>query len=486
MNIGRNGTLIAAAIYVIAVGALISGSNASIDPTLATSLELRQFVFLARTVPIEDAPATNNPVENKQKKGKGDKAHQGDMSSLLVRPLEDLARRPMPSDLDRLRGAAVALAFNAPELVPLFVGPAADRDPIARLLVEWSFEPGRPVSQTELDWIRSSDLDEHLKDPVIVALADSSGLTQQAMAARQSANQRWSRTVTAGAALGLLAIAIMVIGSLLWFRTRTWAIRLEASSEANRPGPGDADMRQEDDPREFVRRWAEILPIIRVFVYFLAMFMTVGVLAPMLAGRDGVSLPTVAVLTYIVTGSFGLWLIKAVGRKSPDERWSTLVGLDGSFQRENLARAVVGALAAYCMIWPAMLGSSILSSGLFGDGGGIFENPMAVFLVTGSDRSTTVLMLLSVSVLAPMFEEPLFRGFLYGRLRQRMRPVPAAALSGLIFGAAHMSLVNMLPLAAIGFTLALAYEKSRDLATPMIAHGLWNLVEALMLLAVFT
>ena len=35
------------------------------------------------------------------------------------------------------------------------------------------------------------------------------------------------------------------------------------------------------------------------------------------------------------------------------------------------------------------------------------------------------------------------------------------------------------------FTLALAYERTRDLATPMLAHAAWNFGEAVMLLTVF-
>lgn len=452
MNLGNNATLVGASIYVVAVAVLISGNDVVVPPSVSTSLQMSQFVFLARTIPVvsEEAPARES----------------SGVSDFLVRPLETLAHRPIASTRDRLRGAAVAIVFDARELVPLFVGPVTGTDAVARLLVEWSFDPGAPVSQAGLDAVRGSRLDDHLKDPVIAALAESSGLTTQAAAARMSAAARWGRTLTVGALLGFLMAAIMVAGAVLWFRTRRLSL-VEAPED-----PMDRE---------------SILPIVRVFVYFLAVFLTVGVLAPVLAGDlgDGLSLPTLVVLSYVVTGTVGLWLIGKVGRRSPDDRWSDLLGLTGSFTRGRFRGSALWALAAYCMIWPAVLGTSILSSGLFGEGGGVFENPVAVFLATESNPALTGLLLLSVTVLAPVFEEPLFRGFLYGRLRIHMKPIPAALVSGLIFGAAHMSLTNFLPLAAIGFTLALAYERTRDLATPMLAHAAWNFGEAVMLLTVF-
>lgn len=451
VDLRRNATLAGAVVYVVAVAALISSNEVPVDPDVATGLQLRQFVFLARTIPFGETDDSQTRVDG--------------MSDFLSHPLEALAGRTFPSNRDRLRGAAVALVFDARELIPLFIGPAAGTDPIARLLVEWSFDPGVPVSLVQLDSIRASGLDPHLVDPLVAALAESSGLVTHAASAREAASERWGRTLFIGAFLGLLMFGIMIAGAILWFRVR----RMD-----NAAPPGEP------------MKLGSALPLIRVFVYFLAVFLTVGALAPSLFPGDGLlSLPTLVVLTYVITGSFGLWLVKKVGGLSPDEDWLKVLGLRGAFNRERLSRSALWALAAYCMIWPAMLGTSILSSGLFGDGGGVFENPMAVFLVTESDAGTTLLMLLSVSILAPLFEEPLFRGFLYGRLRRHMNPFPAAAVSGLVFGAAHMSLENLLPLAAIGFTLALTYERSRDLATPMIAHGAWNLVEAGMLLAVF-
>lgn len=91
-----------------------------------------------------------------------------------------------------------------------------------------------------------------------------------------------------------------------------------------------------------------------------------------------------------------------------------------------------------------------------------------------------------MSILAPLFEEPLFRGFVHSRLRRYFSINGAAMLSGLVFGVAHFSPGNIIPLAAIGFTLALIYERTGNLLAPMLVHGAWNLGTAIALLVMFS
>jgi membrane protease YdiL (CAAX protease family) len=79
------------------------------------------------------------------------------------------------------------------------------------------------------------------------------------------------------------------------------------------------------------------------------------------------------------------------------------------------------------------------------------------------------------AILAPLSEEPIFRGLLFVGLAQRMPLFWAALISGLIFGAFHLNLASLLPIAAIGTGNALLYYWRRNLWTPMITHGTANL-----------
>jgi membrane protease YdiL (CAAX protease family) len=85
------------------------------------------------------------------------------------------------------------------------------------------------------------------------------------------------------------------------------------------------------------------------------------------------------------------------------------------------------------------------------------------------------LLALDGIVWAPFFEEIGFRGILYATLRSRLRPLPAAAISALIFGFAHVySLAGFLEVTWTGFILAVGYERCRSLWPCIVAHAFNN------------
>ena len=78
--------------------------------------------------------------------------------------------------------------------------------------------------------------------------------------------------------------------------------------------------------------------------------------------------------------------------------------------------------------------------------------------------------------LAPIAEELFFRGFVFSGLRSRMTMLPAAIISGLVFGLVHAptGITTVVPLAALGAVLAWLYDKTGSLWPPVIAHVLNN------------
>ncbi|HEY7927516.1 MAG TPA: CPBP family intramembrane glutamic endopeptidase [Candidatus Dormibacteraeota bacterium] len=87
-----------------------------------------------------------------------------------------------------------------------------------------------------------------------------------------------------------------------------------------------------------------------------------------------------------------------------------------------------------------------------------------------------------VCLIAPLSEETIFRGFIYGWLRRRLPVLPAVAISAAVFSATHLVLVLALPLFAVGIILALLYEYSDSLLPGALVHGLFNLVGILAIL----
>lgn len=81
---------------------------------------------------------------------------------------------------------------------------------------------------------------------------------------------------------------------------------------------------------------------------------------------------------------------------------------------------------------------------------------------------------LAVGVIAPFAEELLFRGVIFAGLAQRLPLWWAAVISGVIFGAAHLDLWSIVPLAVVGTGLALLYRRTGSLWPNIIAHGAFN------------
>src|SRR5687767_9089141 len=95
-------------------------------------------------------------------------------------------------------------------------------------------------------------------------------------------------------------------------------------------------------------------------------------------------------------------------------------------------------------------------------------------LVTGAPFEVAPSLLATV-IGAPVIEEILFRGVVYGSLRGRMPALPAALLSALLFALSHayspMSTIHIF----LGATVwALVYEWTRSLLPGLIDHGLNN------------
>lgn len=88
---------------------------------------------------------------------------------------------------------------------------------------------------------------------------------------------------------------------------------------------------------------------------------------------------------------------------------------------------------------------------------------------------------------APIAEETFFRGFIFRGLIPRLNVWGAALVSGLLFGAAHISSADtaglIIPFGAIGVLFAWIYHRTGSLWAPMSAHFLFNLISFVVLAA---
>ncbi|MDF3019995.1 MAG: family intrarane metalloprotease protein [Steroidobacteraceae bacterium] len=78
-------------------------------------------------------------------------------------------------------------------------------------------------------------------------------------------------------------------------------------------------------------------------------------------------------------------------------------------------------------------------------------------------------------VAAPLFEEFIFRGLIFGGLRRSFGLWPAALASAALFAIVHPA-ISIAPVFVLGLCAALVYERTRSLLAPMLAHAVYNAV----------
>ena len=97
----------------------------------------------------------------------------------------------------------------------------------------------------------------------------------------------------------------------------------------------------------------------------------------------------------------------------------------------------------------------------------------------GSNEGAALLLFSAAltCIVAPMAEEFLFRGYIFTALRNWRGTLPAAVITGLLFGGVHVGsapALDLAPLAGLGFGLCLLYRYSGSLYPCMVAHSLNN------------
>ena len=85
------------------------------------------------------------------------------------------------------------------------------------------------------------------------------------------------------------------------------------------------------------------------------------------------------------------------------------------------------------------------------------------------------LAIIVVCFMAPLAEETIFRGFVFGWLYRVMPAGLAIVVSGAIFAALHGVLLLFIPLWSVGIILAVMFHSSRSLWPGAITHALFNL-----------
>lgn len=184
-------------------------------------------------------------------------------------------------------------------------------------------------------------------------------------------------------------------------------------------------------------------------------------LQPALWGVRGKAIYVLFSYLLLSGGSLGVWYALAI-RPFGDRPWLR-------WQGKNWW---LWGMGGYVCALPLVVGISLINQQLWQGQGG--SNPLLSLTLQSRDPVAIALLVGTAAVMAPLFEETLFRGFLLPSLARYFSPWQSVVLSGFIFAVAHLSASEVLPLTVLGMVLGFVYWRSRNLAASMLLHGLWN------------
>ncbi len=139
---------------------------------------------------------------------------------------------------------------------------------------------------------------------------------------------------------------------------------------------------------------------------------------------------------------------------------------------------VVGVLAVPLVMAVGAVAKQQLTQFL----GEVPAQPVVEAFIKSDDPTFKIVTIVGVVVITPIFEELVYRGYLYGVTKKYSDRFFATLFSCLIFTVAHAGVITLLPIVTLAIFLVLAYELSGSLWVPILIHMLFNLVNVVGML----
>lgn len=135
--------------------------------------------------------------------------------------------------------------------------------------------------------------------------------------------------------------------------------------------------------------------------------------------------------------------------------------------------AVLWLIALYPLIFLVQLLVESLA------GTNVAPQPLVQYLIDNKRLSDHLIVGLLAVIIAPCTEELIFRGYLYGVLRQYAGRLVAIIVTSCIFAGIHQHLPAFPGLFLLAVALCLVYEATGSLTVAMVMHALFNLIGVL-------
>ena len=195
-----------------------------------------------------------------------------------------------------------------------------------------------------------------------------------------------------------------------------------------------------------------------------------------LAQSPGLSL----LVTALASGLFSLVLIHQIAPQKRGSLWDALGLHIHGFERRVWVLGFLGVLG-YCAAVPLTASASAFTQLITGETP-VMTHPIIWMLAEAESTLMVVLLVVGACGVAPLFEEILFRGFLFQVLRERIGGTLSILVSSLIFAALHPSPFTILPLFSLACILCLLYARTGTLWPSILLHALHNGVSVFLVL----
>jgi membrane protease YdiL (CAAX protease family) len=184
------------------------------------------------------------------------------------------------------------------------------------------------------------------------------------------------------------------------------------------------------------------------------------------------------IVAYIIGQAIGLPLALVIAKLCFRRGLRRGLGLSMRHWVFDSGRGVLGYLA----VFPVCLGLMLLIGWLLRWLAPDYPQPPHLLLEALSDMGPMwkVLIAFSAIIMAPWFEEVLFRGLLQSMLRRFIGPWPSILIASAIFAMVHAQPQHWPPLFALSVALGYNYERCGRLWPAILIHMLFNGVTIIM------
>jgi len=149
------------------------------------------------------------------------------------------------------------------------------------------------------------------------------------------------------------------------------------------------------------------------------------------------------------------------------------------FKPKTIAKDIGWATVNLVAIWPVLVTTVLLSTHigkmLYGPDYQLQQHDELKLLMENPSTALITSVVLMTIVIAPIFEEMMFRGLIQTLFRSYLRkPWPAILLTSALFAIIHENTGHWPALFTLAMCLGYSYEKSGSLLRPILIHMLFN------------